>query len=242
MNTDIMAIGAHPDDVELACGGSIAKFTQQGYKVILVDLTQGELGTRGTKEVRTKEGEEAARILGCQARVNLCIPDGNIEISQDNIKKLISTIRAYQPRLLLIPHFDERHPDHVHAHQLCKEAWFYSGLRKVETIYDGEKQEAFRPDGYFTFMQAYEFPPTFVLDISDTYNKKIESVKAHRSQFFDPNSNEPETILSRPSFFEFLNTRARYYGETIGVQYGEPFFSPVPIGVSDIFHVITLKK
>lgn len=241
MEVDVLAIGAHPDDIELACGGTIAKMVKLGHTVALADVTQGEMGTRGTKEIRSKEAEGATIILGAVTRRNLNIPDGNIQVTQENLKTLISLLRELRPKLLLIPHSVERHPDHVHTHQLCKEAWFYSGLQKIETAKDGSPQRPFRPTSYFEFMQWFEFKPSFVVDISDTYETKMEAIKAHESQFHNPTSKDPETILSRPEFLELIETRARYYGETIGVRYGEPFFSWKPLGISDLFHFLYHK-
>lgn len=235
MQVDILAIGAHPDDVELSCAGTLAKASRLGYKVALVDLTGGELGTRGNRTVRSKEAARAAAILGCK-RENLGIPDGNIEISQDNISKVIRCYRKYRPRIILIPHWLERHPDHVRAHQLCREAWFYSGLRKIRTTMAGRRQDPWRPYNYFHFMQWYEFTPSFIVDISDVYATRMKAIQAHRSQFYDPESTEPQTVLSQKSFMDLIETRARNYGVKIGVKYGEPFFSVESIGITDLFH------
>lgn len=241
MTVDILAIGSHPDDLELSCGGTLAKMVKQGHTVALADVTQGELGTRGTKEIRADEAEAAATILGAVTRKNLGIADGNIQVNQENLNKIISLIRELKPKLLLIPHSIERHPDHVHTHHLCKEAWFYAGLQKIETTHSGSSQQHFRPQNYFEYMQWYEFRPSFVIDISDTYELKMEAVKAHSSQFHNPKSKEPETILSRPEFMNLVEARARYYGETIGVRYGEPFYSWKPLGINDFFHLLYHK-
>jgi len=152
MKLDVLAIGAHPDDVELSCSGTIAKLVKQGRLVGILDLTRGELGTRGTAALRAKEAAEAARILGVRVRENLNIPDGNIEISKKNVAKIITVIRRYRPQILLIPYSSERHPDHEHAHLLAKEAWYYSGIAKIRTTDRGKRQERFRPDYYFMYM------------------------------------------------------------------------------------------
>src|SRR5262245_12058409 len=144
MALDLLAIGAHPDDVELTCSGTVAKAVKQGYKCGILDLTEGELGTRGNNTIRAKEAANAAKILGC-LRENLHSPDGDIEVNKKNIHKLIQVYRKHRPKIILISHFNERHPDHVHAHHLCREAWFYSGLRKIETTFEGKKQEPWRP-------------------------------------------------------------------------------------------------
>src|SRR5258708_6241470 len=148
MQVDILAIGAHPDDIELTCSGTLAKAKKLGYKTGIIDLTEGELGTRGTKSIRSVEAKAAAKILGC-VRESLSLPDGDIEVNRRNILKVVQIYRKYRPKIILIPHFAERHPDHVHAHHLCREAWFYSGLRKITTTLDGRKQEPWRPENYF---------------------------------------------------------------------------------------------
>ncbi len=241
MNVDVLAIGAHPDDIELSCGGIVAKLVRQGYKVAIADLTRGELGTRGTKEIRAREAAEAMKVLGVSERRNLQIPDGNIEKSHSNLLKVITLIRELRPNVLLIPYAIDRHPDHMHAHTLCKEAWFYSGLEKIKTELDGKVQTPHRPHHYFEFMQWYEFSPSFIVDISETWTIKQAAIKAHASQFHNPSSKEPETKLSQPEFLEMVEVRARYYGERIGVRYGEPLYSWTPIGVQDPLQLVLLK-
>ncbi len=238
MQVDVLAIGAHPDDLELACGGTVAKLVQRGYKVALCDMTQGELGTRGTKDIRMKECEKAAEILNVHVRKNLFINDGNIEVNRKNLIKVISLIRELQPSLMLIPYSIERHPDHVNTHQLCKEAWYYSGLEKFKTRLNGKEQKRHRPHHYFEFMQWMEFEPSFIVDISDTFEIKLKSVKAHASQFYNPNSKESETKLSRPDFLEVIETRCRYFGSKIGVKYGEPFISKWSLGIDNPLQII----
>ena len=235
MKLDVLAIGAHPDDIELSCGGTVAKLVRQGRRVGLCDLTAGELGTRGTPEVRAQEAARAAEILGAVVRENLGIPDGNIENTPENRLKVVGVIRTYQPEVLLIPYHIDRHPDHERAHILCREAWFAAGLEKVGTAFNGKPQEPFRPRAYYCFMQWHEFQPSFIVDVSDVYDVRREAVRAFRSQFFDPESNERETILSTPEFLEMMHTRFAYYGDRIGTQYGEPFFSPVIPRVDDLW-------
>jgi bacillithiol biosynthesis deacetylase BshB1 len=241
MGIDVLAIGAHPDDLELACGGTLAKLVKQGYKVALADATRGELGTRGTKEIRSKEAQEAARILGATTRRNLEIPDGNVEVNKKNVSKVITLIRELRPTILIIPHGIERHPDHSHTHHLCREAWFYAGLQKLATRFRGKAQQPHRPHHYFEFMQWHEFQPSFIVDISDTYAIKMEAVRAHASQFFNPASKEPETRLSSPSFLDTVETRCKFYGQKIGVAYGEAFLTQFSIGVADICQLIVHK-
>jgi len=238
MKVDVLAIAAHPDDIELACGGTIAKLVHEGYHVAMAELTQGELGTRGTKDIRAKEATAAAKILGVTIRRNLRIEDGNIELSKKNLLKVVSLIRELRPTILLIPPAVERHPDHVHAHQLCKEAWFYSGLQKMKTNLHDHLQEPFRPDIYFQFMQKFEFVPSFVVDVSEFFETRMEAIRAHSSQFHNPKSKERDTVLSKPDFLEQIRIRALYFGQTIGVRYGEPFVSPVPLGVKSFFDLV----
>jgi bacillithiol biosynthesis deacetylase BshB1 len=242
MHTDVLAIGAHPDDLELSCGGTIAKLVKQGYKVALADLTQGELGTRGTREIRAQEAQKAARILGVVTRRNLLIPDGNVEVNKQNIEKVVVLIRELKPTILLIPHSVERHPDHVHTHHLCKEAWYYAGLKKLKTVYRGSEQAPHRPHHFFEFMQWHEFEPSFIVDISDSYNTKMKAIHAHASQFFNPRSKDPETKLSSPEFLETIETRSKFYGQKIGVKYGEPFLTHYSLGIKDLFDFVIHMK
>jgi bacillithiol biosynthesis deacetylase BshB1 len=235
MELDILAIGAHPDDVELSSGGTVAKCVKLGYSVGMLDLTEGERGTRGNREIRSKEAQAAAKVLGVKVRENLHLPDGRFEVNEENKLKVVQLIRKYRPKIILIPHWLERHPDHVHAHHLCREAWYYSGLRKIETKLDDKKQDPWRPYNYFHFMQKYEFIPSFIVDISDVMEIRMAAIRAHKSQFFDPDSIEPETLLSQKSFLDLIQTRAKYFGQQIGAQYGEPFFSVEPIGITDLF-------
>ena len=234
MKLDILAIGTHPDDVELCCGGTVIKLVKQGHRVGVLDLTGGELGTRGNSEIRSQEAAHAATILGVAVRENLLLPDGNIENSSENRMKLIRVIRRYRPDVLLIPHAVDRHPDHEHAHCLSRESWFYAGLEKIETTLDGEKQEPYRPRAYYHYMHWFEFVPSFIVDISDEYDQRMEVMKAYKSQFYDPKSQERETILSTPEFLHMIRTRLEYYGDRIGKRYGEPFFSPSSIAVEDL--------
>ena len=240
MELDLLAIGAHPDDVELCCGGTLARAAKAGYKVGIIDLTEGELGTRGTRAIRAREAREAAKILGC-VRENAGLPDGNIEISIPNRLQLIRLYRKYRPKILLIPHFAERHPDHVRAHHLSREAWFYAGLRKIESEENGVKQKPWRPRNYFHFMQWQEFEPSFAVDISDVYELRLKAIKAHKSQLHDPGSKNPQTILSQKEFLEMLEARARYYGYRIGTRYAEPFYSVELIGIGDVFGLQLFK-
>ncbi len=239
--TDVLAIGAHPDDLELSCGATVAMLLRQGRSVVFADLTQGELGTRGTAEVRAREAQKAASILGVKDRRNLSIPDGNIERNRQNLHKVIGLIRDLKPKILIIPHSFDRHPDHMHAHELCREAWFYAGLTKIRTQNDGKDQTPHRPDNWFEFMQWHEFSPSFIMDVSDTWEVKMKAVLAYESQFHRPESKEPETKLSQPQFLELVEARGRSYGEKIGKRYGEPFHCPAPLGIKTMFDLILTK-
>jgi bacillithiol biosynthesis deacetylase BshB1 len=241
MNVDVLAIGAHPDDIELSCGGTIAKLVHEGHSVALADVTQGELGTRGNKDVRSMEAAAAAKILGVVTRRNLKVPDGGIELNQTNLRKVITLIRELQPKILIIPHSVERHPDHVHTHNLCKEAWYYAGLRKIKTTLNGVSQAPHRPENFFEFMQWYEFTPSFIVDISGTFDIKMKAIRAHASQFHNPKSKDPETLLSRPEFLENIRLDCEYFGKKIGVKYAEPFYSWAPFGVNTIFDLVLRK-
>jgi bacillithiol biosynthesis deacetylase BshB1 len=238
MKLDVLAIAAHPDDIELSCAATLVKLTQQKCKIGILDLTEGELSTRGTRAIRRKEAAAAGKILGLTARINLKFPDGGIEITKKNITKVIQVLRHFQPTVLFIPHWLERHPDHVHTHQLAKEAWFSSGLEKIPTLFQGKKQQPFRPKKYFHYMQKYEFEPSFIIDVSDVYEKKKESLRAFNSQFYNPQSKERETILSSRLFLESIYARDRHFGSLINVEYGEPFFSIEPLGLTSPLSLI----
>lgn len=238
MKLDVLAIGAHPDDIELTCAGTLIKLVREKRNVGVIDLTEGELGTRGSREIRVREAQRAAEIMGVSVRENLRLPDGNIDTSRENILTLSVLIRKFRPDVLLFPYSVDRHPDHEHTHQLCKEAWFYSGLEKIETTLDGARQEPHRPKRYFNFMQWHEFEPSFVVDITDEFQQRLEAIRAYRSQFHDPDSSERETVLSDPDFLDMVRTRAEYYGDRIGTRYGEPFYSPQLPGVSGLYAIL----
>ena len=227
MNLDILAFAAHPDDVELAIGGTIAKFTKNNFKVGIIDFTQGELGTRGTISTRKKEATNASEILGITVRENLKIQDGNIFVTEPNTIKVIKKIREYKPKIIFAPYFNDRHPDHIETSKIIKRAMFISGLPKVKTKINGKLQKAYRPSKLFYYMQTYEFHPSFIVDISETFEIKMQSVKAYESQFYikGKKSNEPETFISNPQFIQYLEARAQTFGFAIRKKYGEPFFS-----------------
>jgi bacillithiol biosynthesis deacetylase BshB1 len=238
MKIDLLAIGAHPDDIELTCAGTILGLTKAGRTVGILDLTQGELGTRGSPGVRADEAKMAAEIMGVSVRENLDLPDGNISATVENRLRLMRVIRRLRPDTLLFPYHTDRHPDHSHAHCLCKEAWYYSGLTKIETQDDGKSQPPHRPSRYFNYMQWFEFKPSFIVDITAEWTERVAAIRAYKSQFYDPQSREPQTMLSTPEFLEFIETRAEYYGDQIGVRYGEPFFAEKVPGVRDLLTIL----
>jgi bacillithiol biosynthesis deacetylase BshB1 len=232
---DVLAVGAHPDDVEMSCGGTLIKLVREGWRVAIVDCTRGEFGSRGTVEGRAREAAEAAAIIGAVARENLALPDGSITVTPEAVEALVRLFRHYRPRIVLFPPPFERHPDHEQVHQLVRRAFFHSGLAKLQTRGpDGQLQQPYRPRLLFCYMQAYEFQPSFYVDIRDVYEQKVRAVQAHASQVYVPGvspENEPETVLSRPEFWELLELRARYFGSRIGVRYAEAFLALTPLGV-----------
>lgn len=231
MKLDVIAFAAHPDDVELSIGGTIAKFTKAGLKVGIIDFTQGELGTRGSAEQRKKESADASEILGIAHRENLKFPDGKVRFNEDFLKVVVSMIREFRPQIIFAPHFHDRHPDHIGAAEIVKNAMFFSGTPKFETEFNGNVQDAYRPKHLFYFMQTYEFDPTFINDISDTYEIKMKAVRAYASQFYNPDSEEPETLISSKGFIDYLEARAKFYGFQIRKNYGEPFYCEEEIEV-----------
>ncbi len=224
MNLDVLVFAAHPDDAELAMGGTIARFTSADLKVGIIDFTKGELGTRGSAETRQKEAFQSALILKAALRENLQMPDGNVQRNKDNLMKVIMTIRRFKPKIIFAPYFNDRHPDHMDASVLVKEAMFSAGLAKVKTFDKEIAQSAYRPQKLFYYMQTYTFEPSFIVNISDTFEQKMKSVKCFGSQFHNPRTTEPETFISRPEFISYIESRAHFYGFQIGKLYGEPFY------------------
>lgn len=224
MHLDVLVFSAHPDDAELAMGGTVALLSKNNIKLGLIDLTKGELGTRGNPETRQREAFNAAIILKVSLRENLEIPDGNIQPSKENLLKIIMTIRKYRPTIVFAPYFNDRHPDHIDASHLVKRAVFYSGLSKIRTFDKEVPQQHFRPDKLFYFMQTYTFEPSFIVDISETFEQKMKAISCYETQFHNPKSIEPETFISRPEFINYIRSRAEFYGFQINKKYGEPFF------------------
>ncbi|MCH2233544.1 MAG: bacillithiol biosynthesis deacetylase BshB1 [Crocinitomicaceae bacterium] len=231
---DIMAIGAHPDDVELSAAGTILSHIDQGAKVAIVDLTEGELGTRGTVETRYQEAADANKILGVSYRENLNLGDGFFDFSKENKIKIIEQIRRFQPKIVLVNAPRDRHVDHGRGSSLAKEACFLSGLRKIETTWKGENQEAWRPQSVYAYTQDYYIEPDIVVDITPYIDQKIEAIKAYKTQFWDPTSKEPKTPISGEDFFEFLKGRLAQYGRLIGVDYAEGYTVDRAPGVKNL--------
>lgn len=238
MKLDILAFGAHPDDVELGCGGTIAKEVALGKKVGIVDLTRGELGTRGTAATRDQESAKAAEILGVTVRENLNMRDGFFVNDEEHQLAVIRMIRKYQPEIVLCNAVDDRHIDHGKGSKLVSDACFLSGLVKIETDYDGQKQDAWRPKSVYHYLQWKNLQPDFVVDISGFNEKRIEAILAYGSQFYDPNSTEPETPIATKNFLESLNYRPQDFGRLIGKDYAEGFNVERYLGVNSLGDLI----
>lgn len=241
MKIDILAIGVHPDDVELGCSGTIINEIKLGKKVGIIDLTQGELGTRGSIETRYKESANATMILGVHVRENLKMKDGFFRNDEEHQLKLIQAIRKYQPTIVLGNILNDRHPDHGRAGQLIATACFLSGLAKVETTDEnGLKQSRWRPTYVLHYLQDWYYEPDIIIDISDVFEQRMKSIEAYSSQFYNPDSlsNEPETYISSSDFMESVIARARVLGKKIGVLYAEGFKSEKRIGLKSLDSLI----
>lgn len=225
MKLDILAIAAHPDDVELGAGGSILKSVGSGKKVGILDLTRGELGTRGTPELRIKEAGEAANILGVEVRENVELPDGFLTNSKEFQLMIIPFIRKYKPSIVLANAIEDRHPDHGKGSKLISDSCFLSGLKAIETFDDkGESQLAWRPKAVYHFVQDYYIKPDFIIDITENWDQKMNAIKAFSSQFYQGSSDDgPKTPISSPEFLHSLEARAREYGRLINSKFGEGF-------------------
>ena len=241
MKTDILAFGVHPDDVELGCAGTLIASIAQGKKVAVVDLTRGELGTRGSAETRMLEATNAAIVMGVHARENLEMADGFFKNDEINVRKVIEVIRKYQPEIILCNAPEDRHPDHGRSSKLVSDAAFLSGLRKIETLYNNIQQEIWRPKYIFHYIQDRYLKPDFVFDISAYHNKKIEAVLCYTTQFMSSDTSEPQTYISTPDFIETVKARALMLGKRIGVEFAEGYISSKMIGVEsfDAFIQIT---
>jgi bacillithiol biosynthesis deacetylase BshB1 len=225
LKLDALFFATHPDDAELCCGGLMIKLVNNGRKVGIVDLTQGELASRGTVTSRKHETNAATRLLGISMRKNLKIKDGNIENNEQNRLKIIKIIREFRPEIVFLPYGRDRHPDHVNAHNLIKDAIFYSGLIKLKSSVSGKQQKHFRPSRTYFYMQTYPFDPTFIIDISVEFRKKMEVIKCYSTQFYNPKFKSVETFISSKNFMEYIEARARYYGFMINSEFGEAYYS-----------------
>lgn len=228
---DALAFGAHADDVEIACSGTVIKMGASGHRTGIVTLTRGEMATKGNAELRTQEFARAAEIMGLAVHKMLDIPDGRIEVTWENKIKIIQEIRAFKPRIVFAPYWISRHPDHEKTSLLVREAAFLSGLKKLET-----DQEPHRPFKVIFYPTRFEFKPSFIVDISDFHEKKIESILAYTSQFHQQErteSGKEDTLISRPDFPDRITTRDRQYGTYIGVKYGEPFLVREALKIND---------
>jgi bacillithiol biosynthesis deacetylase BshB1 len=232
---DILVLAAHPDDAELACSGTIAKQVAAGYTVGIVDFTMGEMGTRGTPELRLQEADSAAAILGISVRENLGLRDIFFQDDESHQLAVVKAIRKYRPEIVLANAISDRHPDHGKAGSLATHACFMSGLRKITTQVDGIEQNPWRPKFVYRYIQNNYIKPDFVVDVTEFWDKKIASIKAFRSQFHDPNSLEPASFISSPEFLEFVDARGKEMGHSIMVKYGEGFTSERMLGVGDLF-------
>ena len=236
MKLDILVLPVHPDDAELGCSGTILKEVALGRKVGIVDLTRGELGTRGSAEIRDKEATESAKILGLAVRDNLLLPDGFFENNKPYQLKVIEIIRRFKPEIVITNAYHDRHPDHGRASDLVEDSAFLSGLRKIETFYNGEKQQEWRPNLVLHFIQDNYIKPDILIDVTDFWDKKLDSIHAFGSQFYNPEwENEPQTYISSPEFIQVIEARAREYGKSIGVKYAEGFISRKMLGVNNLF-------
>lgn len=234
MKLYILAIAAHPDDIELSSAGTLIKHARAGHATGILDLTESNLSTRGTVALRYKEAELAAQVMGVKVRANARMADGFFRNDQEHQLKLIAYIRHFQPEIVLGNALDDRHPDHSRAGRLIADACFLSGLRKVETQWDGVGQEAWRPKRVYHYIQDRQSEPTFVVDISDVFETKMEAIRCYRSQFHDPASHEPETYISSDAFIEQIEAKDIMYGKRIGTRYGEGFISENVPGISSL--------
>lgn len=239
MKTDILVFAAHPDDAELGCAGTLAKEIAAGKKAVVADLTQGELGTRGSGPLRLQEAAASAAVLGLHARENLGFKDGFFRNDPEHQLEIIRIIRKYQPEIVLMNAPEDRHPDHGRAAQLCTEACFYSGLRKVVTYgSDGKEQAPWRPKNAFHYIQDRFLMPDLVVDVSDFWEIKTASILAFKSQFHDPGSEEPASYISSPEFLQFIHSRGLEFGHQVGARYGEGFIKSKMLGVNSLFDLL----
>lgn len=239
MKLDILALAAHPDDAELGCGGTLIRHIKAGLKVGVVDLTRGELGTRGTPEQREQEAAASAKVMGLAVRTNLGLPDGYFQSVKEHQLKVVAAIRTYRPEIVLANALYDRHPDHGKGADIAYTSCFLSGLVKVETTdSNGKAQEPWRPKALYHYIQSQFIEPDFVVDISNEWEQKMTAIRAYKSQFYDPSSQEPVTYISTPEFLRMLESRAIEMGHAIGVKYGEGFRTRRWVGVKSLTDLI----
>lgn len=238
MKLDILAFGVHPDDIELCCSGTLMVEMKRGKKAGIIDLTRGEMGTRGTAETRKVEAEKAAEIMGIHVRENLGMRDCFFENDESHRLQVIQKIRQYRPDVVFCNAVEDRHPDHGRAANLVKESCFLSGLIKIKTSFEGKEQEAWRPKLVMHYIQDRYLQPDFVVDITGMYERKMKSVMAYSTQFYNPDLNEPETYISTPAFMESIESRNKTFGRMIGVGYAEGFMMDQMPGVRSVFDLV----
>ena len=234
MKLHILAIGAHPDDVELGCTGTLINHIKKGQNAGVLDLTQGDLGSRGTVESRYEEANASAKVLGLSVRENLKMADGFFKNDKEHLLQIIAVLRQYQPNIVLANALADRHPDHGRAGKLIADACFFSGLRKIETDWHGEGQQPWRPKKIFHYIQDRFIEPNFIVDITESFEQKMDAIKCFKTQFFNDDSGEPETYISTPGFLDKIINRAAQLGQRIGVKYGEGFTLETSLGINDL--------
>ena len=229
MTVDVIFFSAHADDTELSCGGTAAKLVKDGLRIGFVELTRGEMGTRGTPETRKREAQQAAKVLGAAFRTQLDFGDGNLRTGREEELEIIALLRQWKPKLVITAYPDDRHPDHTRTGRIVTEASFYAGLKSLKT-----DLPAHRPQTVLYYLQNYMFPPSFVVDVTATWKTKMRAVAAYKSQFHDPKSKEPATFISDPKFLEMIDARGKHFGALIGTAYGEAFVTKQPPKLDDI--------
>lgn len=235
MNLDLLIFAAHPDDAELGCSGTILRYIAAGKKVGIVDLTRGELGTRGTAETRDTETAESNRILGLHVRENLGMRDGFFQNDEEHQLKIIQMIRKYTPEIVFSNALHDRHPDHSKAADLVNDAVFLSGLPKIKTEIDGLEQNAFRPRLLLHYIQDRYIEPDILVDVTEFWDKKMQCIRAFKTQFYNPDSDEKETYISTPYFLKVVEARSRELGKAIGAEHAEGFISRKLLGIDNLF-------
>ena len=238
MKLDILAISAHPDDIELSCSGTLIAHKSQGYTTGILDLTEGEMSTRGTSATRQKESAEASEIMGLSMRENLGLSDAKFDLSFENQLRVIKVLRKFRPEIILANALYDRHPDHVRAAELIEEAVFKSGLVKIETEDEKRIQSPWRPKKVYHYIQSVSLEPDFICDITAHMEEKMAAIRVFKSQFFDPKSKEPDTYISNPDFLKLIEARSREWGHRIGVSFGEGFVQRQSLGVKNLFDLV----